>query len=143
MPLTNFRTNPDEVADRLGIRVRSAPTPPGYWGIWDRKRRLITLHPPLAPVQRTSTLWHELGHAHHNHDGHGGGKEELKADRYAALHLVDFDELLGAVREDPRRAVVAQRLGVLPWVLDAYVGLLSGAQQRALRSKCRGSWIAA
>lgn len=142
MPLTNFRTNPDEMARQLGVRVRTATTPPGCWGVWDKSRRLITLTPGMAPLQRTSTLWHELGHAYLGHDGRATGKQEAQADRFAARHLITFAELLSAVREDPRRSVVAQRLGVLPWVLDAYVRMLSDVQVRALRAAGKGVWAA-
>lgn len=136
MEWTTRHTNPDTLAANMGVRVRAAGTPPGWWGVYDHDRRLVTLHPELGPIQRRCTLMHELGHAHYGHR-HPTPKDEALADRWAARRLLDFDTVLDAVRTECRAPAIAAQLGVLPSVLDAFAATLTKDQVRELRRSTR------
>jgi len=116
----------------MGVRVRIAATPHGWWGIYDHGRKLITLRPGLAPIQLECTLMHELGHAHYGHVG-TSPKQEVLADRWAAHRLVRFDDLLEAAGLEMSSRAVASSLGILPGVLDTYLKMLTGRELAALR----------
>jgi hypothetical protein len=116
----------------MDVRVRVAVTPPGWWGAYDHKRRLITLKPGLGPIQQDCTLMHELGHAHYGHVG-VTGKQEVLANRWAAYRLIDFEDLLAAAGLEQSSTSVASSLGVLPSVLETYLKLLTRAELDALR----------
>jgi hypothetical protein len=120
----------------MGVRVRTAPTPPGWWGAYDHKRRLITLRPGLAPIQFDCTLMHELGHAHYGHVG-VTGKQELLANRWAAHRLIAFDQLVEAAAHEQASSTVAAVVGVLPSVLQTYLGTLTQRQLGELRAAAR------
>jgi hypothetical protein len=117
----------------MGVRVRTAVTPHGWWGVYDHPRRLITLRPGLAPIQLDCTLMHELGHAHYGHTG-VSGKQELLANRWAAHRLIDFESLLECAVLEQTKGAVAATLGVLPSVLDVYLQTLTMTQLQELRS---------
>lgn len=117
----------------MGVRVRTAPTPAGWWGVYDHKRRLITMRPDLAPIQYDCTLTHELGHAHYGHTG-VSGKQELLANRWAANRLLSFEAVVEAAGTERHTHDVAASLGVLPSVLKTYMLTLSKAELAALRA---------
>lgn len=116
----------------MGVRVRTAVTPHGWWGAYDHRRRLITLRPGLGPIQLKCTLMHELGHAHYGHTG-VTGKQETLANRWAAYRLIDFDELLSAASMEQSGPGVAAALEVMPDVLETYLKLLTRPQLEVLR----------
>lgn len=123
MDLTICRTSPSEIAARLGVRIRSAPTPPGWWGAYDHRHKLITLHPELSPIQYDCTLWHELGHAHFGHQ-QMTGKHEAQANRWAAHKLLTVDEVLEHAKTELQTQELASLLGVLPSVLKTFIATL-------------------
>ena len=131
--MTKVRTSPKSLALQMGVRVRTAVTPHGWWGVYDHGRRLITLRPGLAPIQFDCTLMHELGHAHYGHTG-VTGKQELLANRWAAHRLIDFESLIECATAEQTKGAVASTLGVLPSVLDVYLQMLTMAQLQGLRS---------
>lgn len=131
--MTRVRTNSRSLALQMGVRVRTAVTPHGWWGVYDHPRRLITLRPGLAPIQFECTLMHELGHAHYGHVG-VSGKQELLANRWAAHRLIDFDMVVEAAAIEQASAAVAASLGVLPSVLQTYLQTLTKDQLQELRS---------
>lgn len=133
MDTMRARTNPRVLAQQMGVRVRTAVTPHGWWGVYDHPRRLITLRPGLGPIQLECTLMHELGHAHYGHVG-VTGKQELLANRWAAHRLVNFDLLLESARIEQSTVAVAASIGVLPSVLNVYLQTLSKSQLQDLRS---------
>lgn len=130
--MTSYRTSPKVLAQQMGVRVRTAPTPPGWWGVYDHRRRLITMKPQLAPIQYDCTLFHELGHAHYGHVG-VTGKQEMLANRWAAYRLIEFDSLIECAELEQTSAAVAASLGVLPSVLQTYLELLTRDQLNELR----------
>ena len=112
--------NLDELALEVGVRVRTAPVPPGLWGLYDHAHKLITIKPGLGRSQYNYALAHELGHAHFGHHGHHP-KHERIADKWAARRLINFDNLLEHSRASMDSLTVAANLGVLPEVLETYV----------------------
>jgi hypothetical protein len=117
----------------MGVRVRTAVTPPGWWGAYDHKRRLVTLRPGLGSIQLECTLMHELGHAHYGHVG-VTGKQEVLANRWAAHRMIAFADVLDAAGSEQSSASVASTLGVLPSVLETYLKMLTRVELDALRS---------
>jgi antirestriction protein ArdC len=117
----------------MGVRVRTAVTPPGWWGVYDHKHRLITLRPGLGPIQLDCTLMHELGHAHYGHTG-VTGKQEALANRWAAYRLIDFENMLSIASVEQSSSGVSAALEVMPSVLETYLQLLTKDQLGALRS---------
>jgi hypothetical protein len=116
----------------MGVRVVTAPTPAGWWGAYDNRRRLVTMRPGLGPVQYACTLMHELGHAHYGHVGITG-KQEMLANRWAAYRLIRFDDVLEVAGHERTTEDVAAYLGVLPSALRTYMMTLSKAEMLAIR----------
>lgn len=120
----------------MGVRIRTATTPHGWWGVYDHQRRLITLRPGMAPIQARCTLMHELGHAHYGHEG-VDGKQEFQANRWAARRLLDLDEVAEAARQEQCGAAAAARLDVLPSVLNIYLRTLTDEEKRLIWAASR------
>lgn len=133
MSTTNYRTNPDLLAQQMGVRIRTAVTPHGWWGVYDHPHRLITLRPGMGPIQARCTLMHELGHAHYGHTG-VSGKQELLANRWAAYRLVDFEQLLNVAPVEQSTPGIAAALNVLPSVLETYLKTLTLRELSHLRA---------
>ena len=132
MDTMSYPTSPKMLAWQMGVRVRTAPTPPGWWGAYDHGRRLITMRPGLGHIQYTCKLMHELGHAHYGHEG-VTGKQELLADRWAAYRLLRFEDVVEAAGTERHTHDVAASLGVLPSVLKTYMQTLTKEQLVAVR----------
>lgn len=130
--MTNYRMNPKVLAAQMGIRVRTAPVPAGWWGVYDHKHQLVTLRPGLMAIQYACTLMHELGHAHYCHVG-VTPKQELLANRWAAYRLIEFDRMVEVAAHVQNSAAVAAELGVLPSVLETYLKTLTKVELGALR----------
>lgn len=107
--------------------MRTAPTPSTWWGLYDHRLRLITLKPGLLEAQYVSTYAHELGHAFYGHHGHHP-RNERKADKWAARHLLDFEVLMEHARVTLDAGEIAANIGVMPWVIESFVNTL-GARQ--------------
>ncbi|GAA1327431.1 hypothetical protein GCM10009592_14260 [Brachybacterium rhamnosum] len=70
-------------------------------------------------------LAHELGHAHYNDVGPQGDREEARAWRFAARHLVDVDSYAAAEQEHgPHPGALAAALGVTPDVVKAFQSMM-------------------
>ncbi|WP_180967242.1 ImmA/IrrE family metallo-endopeptidase [Zhihengliuella halotolerans] len=121
----------DHMAEHLGVKVKTAPVPPGWWGLYDHPRRTVVLRPNLAPIQRRCTLMHELGHAYYGHEG-VTGKQELQANRWAARQLLTLDDVARAARIETRCAALAHDLQVLPSTLDVFMDSLCDDELQAL-----------
>lgn len=130
--MTNYRMNPKVLAAQMGIRVRTAPVPAGWWGVYDHRHQLVTLRPGLLPIQYVCTLMHELGHAHYCHVG-VTPKQEALANRWAAYRLIDFERVLDVAAHVQTSPAVAAELGVLPSVLETYLKTLTKSQLGAVR----------
>lgn len=116
----------------MGVRVRVAPTPPGWWGAYDHERRLITLRPSMAFAQQHCTLAHELGHAYYGHTG-VGPKQELLANRWAANRLIRYEDVRALAGSGLTLPEVAMQLGVLPEVVRVFLTTLTFAEREGLK----------
>lgn len=119
----------------MGVRVRVAPVPAGWWGAYDHDRRLITLRPGLSPIQKTCTLMHELGHAHYGHQGITP-KQELLANRWAARRLIRIEDLRALAGSGLTIPEAAVHLGVMPAVLRTYLKEMNSVELEGLK------WVA-
>lgn len=85
----------------------------GMFGLYIHSHQLILIDPMLAPIQRRSTLMHELGHAFYGHT-ESTSRAEHEASVWAARQLIpgcEFDRLT-RLYDEP--ISVASELGVLP-----------------------------
>lgn len=85
----------------------------GLFGAYIHSHRIILIDSRLAPVQRRSTLMHELGHAYYGHDGHLA-KWEREASLWAASQMIRFSDYQLATTIYASPVAVAHELGVLP-----------------------------
>lgn len=96
----------------LGVEVEDTPMA-NLYGAYIHQHRLILLNDRLAPIQRRSTLMHELGHAFYGHT-ESTARTEREASEWAARQLIpgcEFDRL-SRLYDSP--IAVASELGVLP-----------------------------
>lgn len=106
--------------EALGVRVVEASLPGNLCGFYDHKLHSICLDSTMSPIQRNSTLMHELGHAFYRHSA-CTPRWEREASIWAARQLVDEDEFVSAMRLFEGSVAVANELGVLPRDIDFYV----------------------
>lgn len=78
-------------ADQLEVKVRFEPLRNAS-GLWVPEARTILLRPGMRRILERTVLAHELGHAYFGHFD-DRPKHERQADRFAAWHLIDCDEL--------------------------------------------------
>ena len=109
----------DQWVGELGVRVVEGALPDGVYGLYDDSRRVIFLESRLAPIQRRSTLAHELGPAYY---GHSACKPrwELEAAVWASRLLIDDDAFMVAASMFDGAVAVANELGVLPRDVEIY-----------------------
>lgn len=103
----------DQWIDKIGVTIYEAYCPDGWWGFYDPEAHAIVLRPDLAPVQRLSTLAHELGHAYYRHEG-TTARQEREAAEWAAAALIEPSEFESATRCFEAVVAVANELQVLP-----------------------------
>lgn len=120
---TSLLTSLETYSDSLGVRIREAPVPFGFWGVYDHHRKLITLKPRMAFAQRQSTLAHELGHATYGHHGHHPKTERI-ADKWAARRLLSIDLVLQHAKVTVDLGDLSASLDVMPWVVSTFVEVL-------------------
>lgn len=102
------------------LTITRAQLPPGWRGCYDHANQTITLAPGLTRAQATSTLAHELGHAHYSDDATTPGRE-ARAWQYAARLLITSDEYEAAERAvGCHPGALAVELGVTVPVIIAW-----------------------
>lgn len=105
--------------EELGVEVKDTVMA-NLYGAYIHSHRLILLNNRLAPLQRRSTLLHELGHAFYGHV-ESSPRSEREASEWAARQLIpacEFDRL-SKMYDSP--VAVASELGVLPRDVVNYV----------------------
>jgi Zn-dependent peptidase ImmA (M78 family) len=118
----------EKLLGKLHVRVIETDLPKGWWGAYDHATRTIGLRRTLAPIQRRSTLSHELAHAALDHYGHTP-RQEREAQELSATWLIRHCEFQHASRIYNTPTALAHELGVLPRDVHAYARLLErGAQ---------------
>src|SRR5699024_3376661 len=85
----------------------------GMYGAYIHDHRLIVLEKRLAPVQRRSTLMHELGHAYYGHVS-STARTEREASEWAARQMIPPCAFHRLARLYDGPVAVAFELGVLP-----------------------------
>ena len=98
--------------NELGVRVIVADLGE-LNGVYLHDHHTILLDNELAPIQRRSTLMHELGHAYYRHP-QSSARTEREASEWAARALIRPCELLKLSRIYDDLESVAHELGVLP-----------------------------
>jgi hypothetical protein len=118
------------LAERLGVRVEYADLPPDRDGEYYRDRALIRLQHRMPARLHRSVLAHECAHARYG-DAPArvpalGAKQEVRADEWAALQLIDRDDYARAeALHDAHPGAMAVELGVTSDLIDAYRRVLS------------------
>jgi Zn-dependent peptidase ImmA (M78 family) len=106
-------------AEQLGIEVIETPLKTCH-GLWVPDHNAILLHSRLRYVYKRTVLTHEIGHAVHGHED-DTPKNENQADKFAAYHLIDPDELAGLLDVSPDEQNLIAELGVTTRLFRSYV----------------------
>ena len=106
-------------AEQLGIDVIATPLQTCH-GLWVPDHNTILLHSRLRHVYQRTVLTHEIGHAVNGHDD-DSPKNENQADKFAAYHLIDPDELAGLLDVSPDEQNLIRELGVTTRLFRSYI----------------------
>lgn len=106
-------------ADELGIEVVVRPLRSGH-ELWLPDHRTLLVHSRLRSAHQRSALAHGVAHAHLGHED-DRPKHENQADRFAALHLIDPDELADLYKWCPDEQRIVSELGVTRRLFRAFV----------------------
>lgn len=113
----------DQWAHDLDVVVRETEMPFGLWGAYHDASGMILLQRGIAPLQRRSTLAHELGHAFYRHEG-TTPRQEHDASQWAARVLIKRADFMAATAVFDSPIAVAHELHVLPVDVEAYAAFL-------------------
>lgn len=127
----------EQMAEATGVRIVHKRPPNGGWGCRDPDRRRILLHPDLGHIQRRSTAWRELGHAHYKHVG-CNPKQELQARAWAARHLIRTRAFIDAAQITDDLISIAHRLQVMPDDVKAWEKSLTLDELIHMRKEING-----
>lgn len=110
-----------QVASRMAIRVHVAAinNDPDLMGYYSHERRIIVLRLGLTPFEMRSVLAHELAHAHFG-DECSTKPNERRAERYAAMLLIQPEDYAAAEAIDPSPWAIAEELGVTEDLVTVY-----------------------
>lgn len=115
----------DILAGELGVTILDEWPEGDSWGQYDHATKTIYLRPDLGPIQRRSTLAHELGHAVLEHVGTTVTQERL-ANEYAALAQIRLCDLMKAAQATECSQGAAAELGVMPCDVETYWRMICG-----------------
>ncbi|WP_275779632.1 ImmA/IrrE family metallo-endopeptidase [Paenarthrobacter sp. Y-19] len=124
----------EEKAEELGVAIIDGYPPNGWWACYDPDTHTILRHVNLGALQRHSSTWHELGHAHFRHIG-CNPKQEAQASMWASRHLISVDAFVAAAQIDDDLIGIAHRLFVLPRDVKYFVKSLSFEEMLELRKR--------
>ena len=102
----------ENLLGKLHVHVIETDLPNGWWGAYDITTNTIGLRRLLAPIQRRSTLSHELAH------------EEL-----SATWLIRHCDFQHAARIYSTPTALAHELNVLPRDVHAYARFIQRTQK--------------
>jgi Zn-dependent peptidase ImmA (M78 family) len=106
-------------------RVLTVPMPDGLQGAYDLQTGTIYTSNQLSDDQRRCVLAHEISHARHRDlSCSAGGYSERRADREAAVLLIDPTEYASAEVVNDNEVWLARELSVMPYLIRAYRQLL-------------------
>jgi hypothetical protein len=106
-------------ADALGIQVIFRDLTQSH-ELWMPAFNTIVLKSRMRPLGQRCALAHGIGHAALGHVT-GAPSQELQADRYASLNLIDPTELARTIVWAANLVEVALELGVTQRLLSAYL----------------------
>ena len=118
----------EKLLGNLSVSVIESDLPHGWWGSYDHATSTIRLHRALAPLQRRSTLTHELAHAALGHVGQSP-RQERAAEELAATWLIRHCDFQNASRIYDNVTAIAHELWVLPRDVQAYMRYLQRTQK--------------
>lgn len=98
-------------AAEMGIRVHAAHLPDGILGLYSPEESRVYFDFALTPFERTTTIAHELGHAHFDHHC-DSERNERQANTFAAELLIDPAEYAMFERISSDATYIADELGV-------------------------------
>ncbi|MCS0500607.1 ImmA/IrrE family metallo-endopeptidase [Protaetiibacter mangrovi] len=107
------------LAADAGLTVHACRLPDGMLGCYEPDRARIWFDIRLTPAERRSVIAHELGHHHYGHRGSTPAAER-RADRYAAVLLVDPEEYARIERVHPDVHTIADELQVTVKIVEAF-----------------------
>lgn len=115
-------TELEALARHWARQIRWVPMAEPWQGAWSAGTRIIYLNDGLSDVQARCVLAHEISHARHGDTAcMAGAWTERRADMDAARMLVNPASYAMAERiYEGDQWRIAQELGVMPWVVDAY-----------------------
>ncbi|HAY44090.1 MAG TPA: hypothetical protein DCY59_11345 [Micrococcaceae bacterium] len=119
----------EQVLRQLSIQVIECELPNDWWGAYDIQTNTIGLRHHLAPLQRRSTLSHEVAHAALEHDGHSL-TQERDAEELSAAWLIMHGDFQQASRIYNTPTALAHELNVLPRDVHAYVRMIQRTQKQ-------------
>lgn len=96
----------------LGVRVVNGDLGSVH-GAYMHDHHAILVNRSLGPVQRRSTLMHELGHAYYGHEC-TSAKSEREASLWAARQMIRQCEFARLIKVFDNPQAVAWEMGVLP-----------------------------
>lgn len=129
------RWDPYLQARRLKIEVEHVDDDlDGDLGRWYPHEHKIELTNGLKQRVERSVLAHELAHAILGHPAGDDPKRERQADRWAALRLIDHDDLLRAAAVSPDPAQWCVDLQVTPRLLTVAMHIFEGQRHGMGRS---------
>lgn len=118
--------------ETLNVRVLESDLGDTH-GVYLNDHHAILIDKKLAPMQRYSTLMHELGHAYYRHS-ESTPRSEREASDWAARAMIRICEFLALSKLHDTPQAVAWEMGVLPrdvvncqhWIGGRLVGVESG-----------------
>lgn len=123
----------EEILSRVRPRIVESELPDNWWGVYDLSTNTVYLRPRLAPIQRNSTLHHEIAHAVLKHSGHHP-RQERAAEELAASWLICPNQFAVASKIYGTATSLAAELEVLPRDIHAYMRLLQRTQKQETQS---------
>lgn len=109
------------IAASMGVRVHIAhiEDAPRLLGYYVHSEKIIVLRMGLTPTEQRSVLAHELAHCHFG-DTCSKGRQERRANKYAAMLLISPEDYAAAEVIDPHPAAIAEELNVTVSLVHAY-----------------------
>lgn len=111
--------DPWQHAEDLGLKVIVQPLRTAH-ELWIPEHQTLLLNSKLRMVHQRNALAHGVAHAALGHQD-DRPKHERQADRFAALHLIDPDELEDLYKWCPDEQRIIAELGVTTRLFRAFV----------------------
>lgn len=118
-PHRGRRYDPWQHAHDLGISIVLRPLRTGH-ELWLPEHQTLIVHSRIRAVHQRNALAHGVAHAALGHED-DRPKHERQADRLAAFHLIDPDELADLYKWCPDEQRIISELGVTTRLFRAFV----------------------